>query len=201
MTNTTQNFTLYQTDEKTGNEEFTLHGSDTGITLKDFWKWAYSDLLDNTQRGIMAEFLVSSSLKANGGSSAQIRTNWFPYDITSPSGRHIEVKSAAYLQSWTTDFHSQIKYDIAPKLAWDGKNYTTEAKRNCDLFVFCLYTALTHDKPILNLDYWEFYVLPVSVINDKVPAQKTISLSSLLKLEPVKTDYSRLGTIIETINL
>ena len=40
----------------TGNEEF---------TIKDFWSWAYSDLLDNTQRGVMAEFLVYSSLKGN----------------------------------------------------------------------------------------------------------------------------------------
>ena len=49
----------------TGNEEFTLHGSSAGITIKDFWSWAYSDLLDNTQRGVMAEFLVYSSLKGN----------------------------------------------------------------------------------------------------------------------------------------
>ncbi len=48
----------------TGNEEFTLHGSSAGISVKDFWSWAYSDLLNNTQRGVMAEFLVYSSLKS-----------------------------------------------------------------------------------------------------------------------------------------
>lgn len=46
----------------TGNEEFTLHGASAGITVMDFWRWAYSDLIDNTQRGVMAEFLVHSSL-------------------------------------------------------------------------------------------------------------------------------------------
>ena len=130
-----------------------------------------------------------------------MRVNWLPFDVTSPSGRRIEVKSAAYLQSWTTDFPAQIQYDIVPKLAWDGKSYATEAKRNCDLFVFCLYTALTRDKSILDLDYWEFYVLPTSVLNDKIPNQKTISLSSLLKLEPIKTDYAGLGSAIESIKL
>lgn len=45
----------------TGNEEFTLRGVGAGITIKDFWTWAYSDLIDNTQRGVMAEFLVYSS--------------------------------------------------------------------------------------------------------------------------------------------
>ncbi len=185
----------------TGNEEFTLHGSSAGISVKDFWSWAYSDLLGNTQRGVMAEFLVYSSLKSSYPPRMQMRMNWLPFDVTSPSGRRIEVKSAAYLQSWTTDFPAQIQYDIAPKLAWDGKSYAAEAKRNCDLFVFCLYTALTREKSILDLDYWEFYVLPTSVLNDKIPNQKTISLSSLLKLNPVKTDYAGLGTVIESIKL
>lgn len=184
----------------TGDEEFTLHDSSTGISVKDFWSWAYSDLLNNTQRGVMAEFLVYSSLKPESH-NRKMRVNWLPFDVTSPSGRRIEVKSAAYLQSWTTDFPAQIQYDIAPKLAWDGKSYATEAKRNCDLFVFCLYTALTRDKFILDLDYWEFYVLPTSVLNNRVPNQKTISLSSLLKLEPIKTDYAGLCTIIESIKI
>ena len=187
----------------TGDEEFTLHGSGAGISVKDFWSWAYSDLLNNTQRGVMAEFLVYSSFKSEypPPPRTQMRVNWLPFDVTSPSGRRIEVKSAAYLQSWTTDFPAQIQYDIAPKLAWDGKNYATEAKRNCDLFVFCLYTALTRDKSILDLDYWEFYVLPTYILNDRIPNQKTISLSSLLKLEPVKTDYAGLGSVIESIKL
>lgn len=46
----------------TGNEEFTLYGTSAGITVMDFWRWAYSDLIDNTQRGVMAEFLVYSSV-------------------------------------------------------------------------------------------------------------------------------------------
>lgn len=182
----------------TGDEEFVLHGSSTGISVKDFWRWAYSDLFNNTQRGVLAEFLIHSALE---NISTQPRADWLPFDITSPSGRRIEVKSAAYLQSWTTDFPSQIRYDIAPKLAWNGQGYATEAKRNCDLFVFCLYTALTHDKSILDLDYWEFYVLPTSILNTRIPNQKTISLSSLLKLEPTKTDYAGLNLVIESIKL
>lgn len=67
--------------------------------------------------------------------------------------------------------------------------------------MFCLYTALTRDKSILDLDYWEFYVLPTSVLGTNIPTQKKISLSSLLKLEPAKTDYAGLGKVIETIKL
>lgn len=50
-------------EQLNGNEAFTLHGSNTSIILQDFWRWAYSDLLNNTHRGVLAEFLVHSALK------------------------------------------------------------------------------------------------------------------------------------------
>lgn len=187
----------------TGNEEFILYGKGTGITVLDFWRWAFSDLIDNTQRGVMAEFLVYLSLNRTP-LHTQMRENWFPFDVTSPSGRRIEVKSAAYIQAWTPEnIFAQIRFDIGKKLAWDNATATsaTVAKRNCDLYVFCLFTAKTKDVSLLDLDYWDFYVLPTSVLDEKVPDQKGIALSSLLKLDPVKTDYAGLGAVIESIKL
>lgn len=67
--------------------------------------------------------------------------------------------------------------------------------------MFCVFTALTRDVSMLNLDYWDFYVLPTSVLNEKVPDQKHIALSSMLKLGPIKTDFAGLGSVIETIEL
>jgi len=187
----------------TGSEEFTLHGENAGMTVLDYWAWSCSDLYDNTMRGVMAEFLVSSSFnKGNTPPDTQMRTNWLPYDVTSPTGRRIEVKSAAYIQSWTPeDVFSKIVFDIGKKVAWDGTTYASEPKRNCDLYVFCVFTALTRDISVLNLDYWDFYVLPTSVLNEKVSEQKSIVLSSLLKLEPIKTDFAELAETIETIKL
>lgn len=185
-----------------GNEEFTLGGKNSGITVNEFWSWAYSDLLNNTYRGVLAEFLVEKSLSQNTPPRTQMRVDWAPYDLISPTGRRIEVKSAAYLQSWEQDYYSKIIFDIAPHRAWDAKTgYAPEAKRNSDLYVFCVYTALSRDKSMLNLDLWDFYVLPTSVLNEKVPTQKTIGLQSLQKLCPVKTGYSGLGQIIESIPL
>ena len=155
-------------EQLNGNEPFTLHGSDTSIMLQDFWRWAYSDLLNNTHRGVLAEFLVHS----------------------------------AHLQAWTPeDVFSQISFDIAKKFAWDGAAYASMAMRNSDLYVFCVFTARTRDVSILDLDYWDFYVLPTSVLNEKVPEQKTITLSSLLKLEPVKTDFAGLPAAVESVRL
>lgn len=136
----------------TGKEKFTLHGENINLSVLDCWAWSYSDLHDNTMRGVMAEFLVYSALLGVTPHS-QMRTNWLPYDITSPSGRMIEVKSAAYVQSWTPeDVYSKITFDISKKLAWSGTAYASEAKRNCDLYVFCVFTALTKDVSVLNLD-------------------------------------------------
>lgn len=126
----------------TGNEEFTLRGENSGISLADFWRWAYSDLLNNTSRGVMAEFLVEKSFEGITPPNTQMRIDWIPYDITSPSGRRIEVKSAAYLQSWTRDYYSKIIFDIAPKRAWSPETgYSPECIRHSDLYVFCVYTA------------------------------------------------------------
>lgn len=187
-------------EQLTGNEEFTLHDIGLGITISDFWSWAYSDLLNNTYRGVLAEFLVFSALIPSF--HLRKRDDWLPYDIASPSGRRTEVKSAAYLQSWTKEYYSQIIFDIAPKRAWTPEQgYSPERKRNSDLYVFCVYTALTKDKSLLNLNLWDFYVLPTAVLNKKAPKQKKIGLQSLLKLKPIKTDYASLGTIIESIDL
>lgn len=183
-----------------GNEKFTLHGKGTDMTVLDYWSWSCSDLYNNTMRGVMAEFIVASSFSVALSQISQMRTDWLPYDLTSPTGRRIEVKSAAYIQSWTPEnVYSQIKFDIGKKLAWDGTSYASIPDRNCDLYVFCVFTALTKDIPVLNLDYWDFYVLPTSVLNERVPEQKSIVLSSLLKLEPVKTDFEGLATAIESI--
>lgn len=185
-------------EQLNGNEPFTLHGSDTSIILQDFWRWAYSDLLNNTHRGVLAEFLVHSAL----GTKDVARADWLPFDLTSPSGLRIEVKSSAYLQAWTPeDVFSQIIFDISKKLAWDGATYASKAMRNNDLYVFCVFTARTRDVSILDLDYWDFYVLPTSVLNERVPEQKKISLSSLLKLEPIKTDFSGLPAAVESLRL
>ena len=180
-------------EQLNGNEPFTLHGSDTSIMLQDVWRWAYSDLLNNTHRGVLAEFLVHSALETKDVT----RADWLPFDLTSPSGLRIEVKSSAYLQAWTPeDVFSQISFDIAKKFAWDGATYASMAMRNSDLYVFCVFTARTRDVSILDLDYWDFYVLPTSVLNEKVPEQKTITLSSLLKLEPAKTDFAGLPAAV-----
>ncbi len=65
-------------------------------TVADFWRWAFSDLRDNTTRGILAEFLVAKAV----GDERSPRVGWDNFDVQAPGGPAIEVKCSAYLQSW-----------------------------------------------------------------------------------------------------
>jgi hypothetical protein len=40
-----------------GSEPFTRRGLPTGHTVLDFWRWSASELMGNTMRGLVAEFL------------------------------------------------------------------------------------------------------------------------------------------------
>lgn len=42
-----------------------------------FWKWAFSDFLSNTLRGVLAEFIVATAL----GCAHRPRTEWDAYDL------------------------------------------------------------------------------------------------------------------------
>ena len=86
---------------KTGDEPFQeggkdlLDGKDLPLTLLSYWRWSGSDLVSNAQRGILAEYLVGSALEM----TESVRLEWDAYDIQTPSGLKVEVKTSAYIQS------------------------------------------------------------------------------------------------------
>ncbi|MUL34818.1 hypothetical protein [Gloeocapsopsis dulcis] len=103
---------LRQVLRKSGKDLFQEDGAPVGIKLLNFWQWSSSDLLSNTLRGRLAEFLVASALGVASGT----RVEWDAIDVVSPSGVKVEVKSSAYLQSWRGR-PSRITFDIQHKLA------------------------------------------------------------------------------------
>lgn len=181
----------------TGNEHFTYDGMPVGILLNDFWAWNSSDLLNNTLRGALAEFIVASAL---GIDTTVSRQDWTAFDLLSPSGRKIEIKCSAYLQSWNPERISDIRFSIRPAHAWDAENGDSDtAERWSDLYVFCLYASKDRAETPLHLEQWEFYVLPTEVLNQKCGNQKSISLNSLISLHPEKVTYEDLQETIENI--
>lgn len=75
-----------------GDEQFRNHDLDQTTTVTDFWRWSCSDLLSNTLRGVLAEFIVAKAL----GVEATVRAEWDDVDLRLLNGKTVEVKSSAY---------------------------------------------------------------------------------------------------------
>jgi len=161
-----------------GDEPFTNAGAPIGATILDFWKWTTSDLVGNTSRGAIAEFLVARAVGADVGA----RDPWGTYDIDDPRGITIEVKSSAYIQSWRQTGFSRITFGCRKTRAWNPElnDFVGEAKRHAQVYVFAL---LAHrDQATLNpLDasQWEFYVVPTTWLDDALGNQKSVGLEAL----------------------
>lgn len=167
---------------KSGHEPLTHHDQPLNTQLLDFWRWSMSDLVSNANRGIFAEFIVANALAIPPNT---IRNEWASYDLLSPEGIKVEVKSAGYLQTWKQRDYSKITYSIAPALYWDEETnaYESMARRSADVYVFCLLKhqdAETLDP--LKMEQWAFYVVPTKVLDNRFPNQKTISLKPLQQL-------------------
>jgi hypothetical protein len=164
---------------QTGAEPFTAAGRPVGPTVADFWGWSRSDLLDNTERGVLAEFIVATALEipADG-----VREGWATWDLTTPGGVRVEVKSAAYLQSWAQKELSRISFNTPKTLAWDadGGGFANIARRHAQVYVFAL-LAHTNKATVnpLDLDQWVFYVLPTAILDGRTRSQQSITLRTL----------------------
>ena len=176
----------------TGDEHFMLDGKPVNFLLNDFWAWQASDLLNNALRGVLAEFIVARAL---GIDTAETRREWDAYDLIFDGRWRIEVKSSAFLQSWEQKAPSRLQFSIRPTRTWSGASACgDEARRQSDLYVFCVFTATDRATAApINLDQWDFYVLPTKRLNDMSGHQQTISLPSLLTLAPLKADYGILA--------
>lgn len=165
-----------------GSERFTDGARDLGADLLGFWQWSASDLIANTARGVVAEYLVAVAL---GSDVTGVRDPWAAFDLRTSSGIKVEVKSAAYLQSWHQERPSAVSFRTPRTRAWDPatNRLANEPKRQADVYVFAL---LAHrDKTTLNpMDarQWEFYVVATGVLDKRTRSQHSITLATLRRL-------------------
>jgi hypothetical protein len=135
------------------------------------------------------------------GQANGVRAEWDAYDLVTPTGHKIEVKSAAYLQSWYHRKLSAIVFGIRPTRGWSAETNELEEPRlrQANLYVFAV---LEHQEKStvdpLNVAQWRFYVLPTAILNARCPTQKTIGLKGLLRLGPKETRFEELGDAVIT---
>ena len=169
---------------RSGCSRFFNLSSNPNINLLDFWEWSASNLLVNTTRGVLAEFLVASSL----GLTEEPRNNWDSYDIKLECGVKIEVKSAAKYQAWEQKGPSRIEFGISKPKKGD---------RPAHIYVFCVFNEI---EP-LNLDRWDFYVLLTEHINKRCGTQGKISLTSLKRIFQSKLNECRFDGLKSTVEI
>lgn len=181
---------------KIGSEQFKYNNEPQKATLLNFWQWSSSDLISNSLRGILAEFIVAMAVGKHDGVSG----GWNAYDLITNNGIKVEVKSAAYIQSWYQKTFSKIVFSIRETRAWSAETniLDKQSMRQADIYVFALfkYQGKKEIADPMNLNQWVFYVISTKRFEKNHKKAKSITLAKLEKLQPIKCSYKRLNRYI-----
>jgi hypothetical protein len=166
-----------------------------GAKLRDFWAWSMSDLRANTVRSLLAEFLVARAV----GAALKPRVEWDAYDVLTPEGIRLEVKSGAYLQAWTQSRLSRVVFGGLRARTWSAEaGYSPAGSYNADAYVFAVLMATEHEKyDALDVDQWTFWVLPQHVL--AATGQRSISLSRVEALAGAPVAYGGLADRVRDV--
>jgi len=148
-----------------------------GARVGDFWAWAYSDILNNTDRATFAEFVVGTAFCVTDAP----REEWDAVDLRY-GDKTVEVKSSAYVQSWhrEQDPPSIGSFDLKERLSRDVSTnaYRIEPSRAADCYVFCVYAEkVRRIANILDVEKWECFVISTEQINWRLGSQRTAAFS------------------------
>jgi hypothetical protein len=181
-----------------GDTRFLIEGGPSEYTLLDFWSWAFSDVLTNTVRGIIAEFIIATALKID---IKKPRDGWSKYDLAYRN-KSIEVKSASYHQRWYQRNISVISFNIPKRRGWDANTneLDIEPKRQADIYVLSLLAERDRAKiNPLNFDQWKFWIVEKSFFDKRKRSQHSITYNSLLREVGEPISYSKLKDAIDSL--
>ncbi len=182
----------------TGKEKFVFNNKELGFDLTDFWRFHYSNIYN--AHGKIAEFIIARAL---GVLKAQNTAYWTLWDITYRKIR-IEIKATAYYHPWNLSGNVSKQRVFGITKANGAYDITisgnSEYCRQNDIYVFCLNTGNTKETSNpLELNNWEFYIVPTSVINKSCSNNKTISLGRIRKLGYLAKRYDQIKEEIDYI--
>ena len=118
----------------------------------------------------------------------------------------VEVKETSYYHS----FNEKGKYSNYRSFAIgmahgsydEAKSGNTEYKRQSDVYIFCLNTGYTAEESYpLNLNNWEFYIVPTRVIDANCGTNKTITLKRIKNMGFTPKRYDEIKATIDSLNL
>ena len=152
----------------------------TSMTELDaFLRWNSGHLLENRTRGAYAEWLVHLALGLDPG---QHRVEWAEVGVTFCSIT-LEVKSAAFVQSWQQTRPSTISFPIEQRAA--------------TAYVFCLLAEA--DPEVVDpqeLSQWLFWVVPTPKLHGE---RRSIGLQPLIRAYGEGLRFEELASRIEAL--
>lgn len=179
-----------------GNEKFILNNKELDYGIIDFWIYKYSNIYNMQE--VIAEFIVEKALNMEKSHNTDY---WTLFDILYRNCR-IEVKETSYYHPWNDNGKISNQRSFGIRKA--NSNYEINEgenrfERQNDIYVFCLNTGTTKESSNpMNLNNWEFYIIPTFIINEKCGNNKTITLSRVRKLTNAVT-YDKIKKTIDDL--
>src|SRR3972149_9477365 len=119
------------------------------LSILDFWRWGYSNLLPNITRGVFAEYLVAVAL----GKDGQPRKPWAGSDFKYKD-KKVEVKSTSFVQSWG-ETRGEPVFVVAKHGEWsDRSELEKEKKYRGDVYVLCCLQEDADGDTIMDVSRW-----------------------------------------------
>jgi hypothetical protein len=163
-------------------------------SVLDFWRWGFSDLRTNIVRGVLAEFLVAKAV----GDPSPLRNAWDNFDVTTPSGIRVEVKSSAYLQSWRQRDVSRLSFTGLLGREWSAvtNELAPERTLRADVYVFAIHICRKpEDYDPLRVDQWVFHVATAGLL--RAVGSRSVSKAFLDRYAPQEYRLHELAAAIE----
>ncbi|HAS8250502.1 TPA: hypothetical protein I7673_21730 [Vibrio vulnificus] len=170
--------------------------------LLEFWRWSYSNIMYNTIRGDLAEFIVFKALENELDTKFySTRRDGDVCDFQFGKGIFVEVKSAAYIQAWEQKEFSPIEFDIRERGDYDfetGKPNNSVKKRWANVYVFALLKEQNreHVDPT-QLSQWEFWVANTADITQIRGSKQKLSYSMLADVKAKKSTFETLASDVK----
>jgi len=179
-----------------GKEKFISQNKELDFGMLEFWCSKFSNVY-NIQEYI-AEFLVEQALGIEKSHNTEY---WTLFDILYKDYR-IEIKETGYYHPWNENgkISEMRRFGITKANSkYENKESSNIYERQNDIYVFCLNVGKTKETSNpLNIDNWEFYIVPTKKINEVCKNYKSIGLNKVKKIA-TKVNYFEIKEYIDNL--
>lgn len=179
-----------------GKEKFVSQNKELEFGMLEFWCSKFSNIY-NIQEYI-AEFLVEQALGIEKSHNTEY---WTLFDILYKDYR-IEIKETGYYHPWNENgkISEMRRFGITKANSkYEDKESNNIYERQNDIYVFCLNIGKTKETSNpLNIDNWEFYIVPTKTINEVCKNNKSIGLNKVQKIA-TKVNYFEIKEYIDNL--